>query len=869
MILLPFLLAALQGDAAESTYYELETFKTPSGAVLEVGGLDFFSDGRLAVSTRRGQVWIVDGALGDDISKAKFSLFAEGLREGLGLNVVDDQIHVMQRGEVSRLLDEDGDGRCDRIDTISNSWGVSGNYHEFGFGLPQDKQGNFYITLNVSFSNPWWLGKSPVPFRGWCLQIAPNGATRPFAYGLRSPCGVGTNAAGDLFVTDNQGDWVASSPIYHVTEGAFFGHPASLMWTDEYRSTNSEPSYEIPSAAAANRKPPAIWIPYRWSRSTGNLTYDSSEGQFGPFQGQLFVTEMTNGVVLRALMEKVRGEYQGAVVPFRSELGSACRIAFGPDGSLMLGYTNRGWGGRAPADGLARLRWTGKTPLDFHEIHLAQDGFNITLTEPLAKGVTIDPSTVDALQYDYNYWWEYGSPPQHLVPFKAQAVQISEDRKSLRLTFAALTAATCLDVKLPDHLVTEDGRPLLHREFSYTINQLPEGPLCQEQVSKVVSPPPSKENAMEGWLRLTYSDATALWDFEGWRLTNAQPTEGDDSILSLTEGDGALVPVKEGAQFLGKINLGDHKGEVEFQLTRGGSAELWLLGQYAIKLTDNPACGTVAGKQPNPAIRGYFGKGQWNKLTWDIQAARYDQTGNKTRDAVLRSLRINGQPMLENVILHAPDEGAPLGNESALGPVALTGAPHRCAFRGVMVQPARQSAPQDGWSEVFPEDEFDDWLSTGDAEWELNDDGILIGTGKAGHLFSKRGDYKNFELKGRFKINDGGNSGFYFRVQAEEGWPPGYEAQINSNFPDPQKTGSLYSLDSITTWIVPENAWFDYEIRCVDTDAGTHITISVNGAEITDFVDTERLHGAGHIALQQHHEGSRIEAKNIMIRPLD
>ena len=248
------------------------------------------------------------------------------------------------------------------------------------------------------------------------------------------------------------------------------------------------------------------------------------------------------------------------------------------------------------------MRWTGKTPLDFHEIHLAQDGFNITLTEPLAKGVTIDPSTVDALQYDYNYWWEYGSPPQHLVPFKAQAVQISEDRKSLRLTFAALTAATCLDVKLPDHLVTEDGRPLLHREFSYTINQLPEGPLCQEQVSKVVSPPPSKENAMEGWLRLTYSDATALWDFEGWRLTNAQPTEGDDSILSLTEGDGALVPVKEGAQFLGKINLGDHKGEVEFQLTRGGSAELWLLGQYAIKLTDNPACGTVAGKQPNPAI---------------------------------------------------------------------------------------------------------------------------------------------------------------------------------------------------------------------------------------------------------------------------
>lgn len=869
MMLTALLLAAVQSDVAESTYYKLETFEPPPGVVLEVGGMDYLSDGRLVVSTRRGQVWIVEGTLAADASIARFTLFAEGLQEGLGLNVVDDQIYVIQRGELSRLLDTNGDGRCDRIDTVSNTWGISGNYHEFGFGLPQDKQGNFYITLNVSFADPWWLGKSPVPFRGWCLQISPDGTTRPFAYGLRSPCGVGTNAAGDLFVTDNQGDWVASSPIYHVTEGAFFGHPASLMWTDEYLSTGSEPSYEIPSSAASRRKPPAIWIPYRWSRSTGNLTHDPSAGKFGPFADQLFVAEMTNGRVLRALLEKVRGEYQGAVVPFRSNLGSACRIAFAADGSMMLGYTNRGWGGRAPADGLARLRWTGRTPLDIHGVRLQQDGFEISLTEPLAKGVMIKPSTVNALQYDYNYWWEYGSPPQHLLPFNATKVEIAPDRTTLRLTFAQLIAGTCLDVKLPGNLTTEDGRPLLHREFSYTINQLPEGPLCEEQVAKVVSPPPSKDNAMEGWLRLTYSDATALWDFKGWRLTDAGPTDGDDSILSLTPGDGALVPVEANAPFKGKILLADHKGELEFQLTRGGSAQIWLLGQYAIHLTDDDACGTVAGKQPDPAIHGYFGKSQWNELSWDIQAARFDATGKKTREAVLRSLRINDQPMLENVVLYKPDEGAPSAHENATGPIVLTGAAKRCAFRGLMVQPDRRSTPEGGWTEVFPENEFDDWITTGDADWELTDDGTLIGTGKTGHLFSKRGDYKNFELKGRFKINDGGNSGFYFRVQPIEGWPPGYEAQINSNFPDPQKTGSLYSLAPVTTWLVPENAWFDYEILCMDTEAGLHIAITVNGALISEFVDPERRHGAGHIALQQHHEGSRIEAKNIMIRILD
>lgn len=868
MIFAPLILAALQADATESSYYTLDTFITPSGSALEVGGMDFLSDGRLVVSTRHGQVWIVEGALGDDVSQAKFTLFAEGLQEGLGLNVVDDEIYVLQRSELSRLLDDDGDGTCDRIDTVSNTWGVSGNYHEFGFGLPQDNQGNFYITLNVSFSNPWWLGKSPVPFRGWCLQIAPDGTTRPFAYGLRSPCGVGTNAAGDLFVTDNQGDWVASSPIYHVTEGAFFGHPASLRWTEEYLSSGSEPSYEIPSAAAAHRKPPAIWIPYRWSRSTGNLTHDPSGGKFGPFSNQLFVTEMTNGRVMRALLEKVRGEYQGAVVPFRSGLGSACRIAFAPDGSLMLGYTNRGWGGRSPADGLARLRWTGRTPLDFLKIHLVQQGFEVTLTEPLAEGTTIDPSSVSALQYDYNYWWEYGSPPQHLQPFKAESVEISSDRKTLYLTFAQLTPATCLDVKLPEGLATADGRPLLHREFSYTINQLPEGPRCEELVAKIVAPPPSKDNAMEGWLRLTHFDATALWDFKGWRLVEAVPSEGDDSILSLSEGNGALVPVEGASPFSSKIHFNDHKGELEFQLTRGGSAKIWLLGKYAIQLNDDASCGTVGDKQPNPAIHGYFGHGQWNKITWDIQAAQFDEEGNKVRDAVLRSLRINSEPMLENVILSAADEGAPHDESRAGGPLALTGSPLRCAFRGIMARPVIESAPEKGWIEVFPEDEFDDWITTGDAEWELTDEGALVGTGKTGHLFSKRGDYLNFELKGRFKINDGGNSGFYFRVQADEGWPPGYEAQINSNFPDPQKTGSLYSLAPVSTWLIPENAWFDYSIRCVDTAAGTRIVIWINGAEIADFLDTEQLHGAGHIALQQHHEGSRIEAKNIMIREI-
>ena len=145
MIALLLTLALPSPQVSESDYYELDYLSPPSGEVLEVGGLDFFSDGRLACSTRRGQVWIVENPRAENPADARFTLFAEGLWEGLGLKIVDDVIHVVQRGELSRLLNTDSDPMCDRIDTIADDWGLSGNYHEFVYGLPTDDLGNYYI----------------------------------------------------------------------------------------------------------------------------------------------------------------------------------------------------------------------------------------------------------------------------------------------------------------------------------------------------------------------------------------------------------------------------------------------------------------------------------------------------------------------------------------------------------------------------------------------------------------------------------------------------------------------------------------------------------------------------------------------------
>src|SRR5713226_7037252 len=94
------------------------------------------------------------------------------------------------------------------------------------------------------------------------------------------------------------------------------------------------------------------------------------------------------------------------------------------------------------------------------------------------------------------------------------------------------------------------------------------------------------------------------------------------------------------------------------------------------------------------------------------------------------------------------------------------------------------------WVQLFNGKDLKGWKThaADKATWEVKD-GILIGSGKAGHLFSERDDYENFHYRVEAKINDGGNSGQYFRTQYGPSFPKGYEAQINSTHSDPVRTG--------------------------------------------------------------------------------
>jgi len=182
-----------------------------------------------------------------------------------------------------------------------------------------------------------------------------------------------------------------------------------------------------------------------------------------------------------------------------------------------------------------------------------------------------------------------------------------------------------------------------------------------------------------------------------------------------------------------------------------------------------------------------------------------------------------------------------------------------------------------GWTPLFNGKDLTGWkvYPKGTGKWKV-EDGVLIGSGNASHLFSEKGDYRNFRYRVEAKINDKGNSGQYFRAKFAKAFPPGYEAQINATHGDKIRSGSLYPdyRDNYTDaekkktlifdQLIQPDEWFTQEVIAV----GNHIVIKLNGKTTVDFVDEKNRHGKGHFAIQQHDPGTTIKVRKIEVAEL-
>jgi glucose/arabinose dehydrogenase len=198
----------------ENDFYRLIPFEIPKDIMLEAGGIELLPDGKLAISTRRGEIWLIDKPFADPPKDEKWTRFAHGLHEVLGIAQRDGWIYATQRGEVSRLKDTNGDGKADLYETVNDDWHIGGDYHEYAFGSKFDRDGNIWVVLCLtgSFS-------SDHKYRGWCLRITPDGKAIPTCSGIRSPGGIGMNTDGDMFYTDNQGPWNGTCELKQLIPG--------------------------------------------------------------------------------------------------------------------------------------------------------------------------------------------------------------------------------------------------------------------------------------------------------------------------------------------------------------------------------------------------------------------------------------------------------------------------------------------------------------------------------------------------------------------------------------------------------------------------------------------------------------------------
>ena len=439
--------------------YDLKTLST-AGFNPRVGGLATFDTNRLLVSTWGGNVYLLNGV--DDASKMRVKQIASGLAEPLGIKVVDGEIYVLQKQELTRLVDLNNDDIIDKYEVVCDSWDATIDFHEFAYGLEYDN-GYFYITLGMAMR---LMSNQKEKFdRGRTLKISlKDGSYSWINYGLRQPNGIGYGVNGDLFTVDNQGQWVPANKLIHIKEGDYHGQAWGLL----------------DSASIANppkMSPPALWLPHEeigMSPSQPTLIEDG-----GPYDGQMLHGDQTAGGIRRDYLEKVAGEYQGAVFRFSQGFEAGVnRLEWSPDKKTLyvgqIGMKGGGWGWNSMERGLQSLKYNGKSTFEMRSIKAKPNGFEIEFTQPVENIQKLSASDIFLQQWWYLPTKNYGGPKMDVENLKASLIKISDDGAKVQLEIPNLKENHVVYFKLPEHLKSTSGQSLWSTEAWYTLNNIPE-----------------------------------------------------------------------------------------------------------------------------------------------------------------------------------------------------------------------------------------------------------------------------------------------------------------------------------------------------------------------------------------------------------
>ena len=431
--------------------------KNPWNCWMRLAAFDFFADGRAAVSTWNGDVWIVSG-LDGQLGKVQWKRFAAGLFEPLGVKIVEEQVYVLCRDQLLRLHDLNHDGEADFYECFNNDTWVSPSYHAFAFDLQTDRAGNFYYTRCGQRVDP------ALPLNGGMVKVSRDGARAELvATGLRAANGMALGPNDEIVCGDNQGNWIPSSRINWIQPGGFYGY---------LPHARREP-------APRDYDKPICWLPMALDNSSGGQVWVTSD-RWGPFQGQLLHTSYGRASLFLVLFEELDGIRQGGVVrlPIKFDSG-IMRARFHPgDGQLWV-CGLKGWQTAGPRDGaLQRVRYTGGPVRLPSALHVSRDGLRLTFTAPLEAASAADEQNYAIEQWNYEWTENYGSPefsvadprrPGH-DPVLIRSAKLLPDGKTVFLELPQLKPV--MQMKIRFRLKAADGAPV-EQEIYSTINRVP------------------------------------------------------------------------------------------------------------------------------------------------------------------------------------------------------------------------------------------------------------------------------------------------------------------------------------------------------------------------------------------------------------
>jgi mono/diheme cytochrome c family protein len=423
----------------------------------------------MATDPVSGAVYVASGKLGEifqvkvDSKPGSLATLTEftgtHFQDVLAMAHDGSSLLVQHRRNLTRVKDNDGDGVAERFEhVLSFPQLLDPKSYDWGYGMVPDKQGGYILSFAAHAVDSQEMTGSGSAIR---LNPDPSGwKIEEVAFGMRNPVGWTPGPDGDIFFTDNQGNWMSSNRLSELVPGRYYGFPNPKQL--DHRSKPPGPT--------------AVWVPYAWAKSINGVTYDTTGGKFGPFAGHFYLAEvMEGGAIIRAQLEKVKGQYQGACFPFwnRGLLGPVT-VTFDPAGRLWVGsLTEPGWMRQPDRGALYSIEYTGEVPFEIHSIHARPDGFRIRFTSPPSRRAA-EAISYRIEHYRYEYSSAYGSREIDRTAVPVRSVTMQPDGTDVDLVLPPLVKGRVYRFDLDLGITSERGDPLANDRAAYTLNEIPD-----------------------------------------------------------------------------------------------------------------------------------------------------------------------------------------------------------------------------------------------------------------------------------------------------------------------------------------------------------------------------------------------------------